>query len=292
MVDTTRRLSNNNVPTIGPEDNRQTSESGGGNTFNVGATTILGYDNEGDKREGGKDNDDGWRGSSGKGSSRGPLDDTSSDNEDWSGAEKFLGNACKKRDKIIAPAAKDDAHNNWNNEDSDDTVPIAASQAQGVARRTRVESAEDDNEDSHDDDDGDNNDNEANRQSLIAAGRGKATGLSEYSDENSGYGAEESAKGTIKNDTHSRKEQLEALTRNHGERARANFGSAAAVESQKGSTRGTLFRCTGLMFVPVHDGVKSVPWFKGNHECGWKAPKLLQGEPDGRPTLELVQILA
>jgi hypothetical protein len=53
--------------------------------------------------------------------------------------------------------------------------------------------------------------------------------------------------------------------------------------------RGTLFRCTGLMFVPVHGGVKSVRWFKGNHECGWKAPKLLQGEPDGRPTLELVQ---
>jgi hypothetical protein len=55
------------------------------------------------------------------------------------------------------------------------------------------------------------------------------------------------------------------------------------------STRGTLFRCTGLMFIPVHNGVKSVPWFKGNHECGWTAPKLLQGEPDSRPTLELVQ---
>jgi hypothetical protein len=79
-----------------------------------------------------EDNDNGGKGLSGKegkkrlgkarkvisekgAKSRGPLDNTSSDNDDWSGAAKFLGNACKKRDKIVAPAAKDDAHDNWNN---------------------------------------------------------------------------------------------------------------------------------------------------------------------------------
>jgi hypothetical protein len=35
--------------------------------------------------------------------------------------------------------------------------------------------------------------------------------------------------------------------------------------------------------------VKSVPWFKGEQECGWEVPQLLLREPDGRPTLELVQ---
>ncbi len=169
--------------------------------------------------------------------SRGPLDNTSSNNDDWSGAAKFLGNACKKRDKIVAPAAKDDAHDNRNNKDSDTTKPIAASQAQGVVQRTRVESAKDDNNDSHNDYGGNNNDNEVSRRSLIAAGQGEATGLSDYSGENSGYGAEKSAKGTIKNNTCSRKEGLEALLRNHGERVRAQFGSAAAVEPQKGRKR-------------------------------------------------------
>ncbi len=43
------------------------------------------------------------------------------------------------------------------------------------------------------------------------------------------------------------------------------------------------------MCVPVHDGVKGVPWFKGGHECGWVVPELLIGEPSDRPTLELVQ---
>ncbi len=170
-----------------------------------------------------EDNDNGGKGSSGKegkkrlgkarkvifekeAKSRGPLEDTSSNNDNWSGVAKFLGNPFKKRDKIVAPAAKDDAHDNWNNENSDTTEPIAASQAQVVAQRTRVESAEDNNDDSHDDYNGDNNNNEVNRQSLITAGRCEATGLSDYSGENSGYGAEKSAKGTIKNDTHSRKE--------------------------------------------------------------------------------------
>jgi hypothetical protein len=170
-----------------------------------------------------KDNDNGGKGSSGKegkkrlgkarkvisekgAKSRGPLDDTSSNNNNWSRAAKFLGNACKKRDKIVAPAAKDDAHDNWNNEDSDTTKPIAASQAQGVAQRTRVEFAKDDNNDSHDDYNGNNNDNKVNRRFLITVVQGKATGLSDYSGENSGYGAEKSAKGTIKNDTCSRKE--------------------------------------------------------------------------------------
>ncbi len=170
-----------------------------------------------------EDNDDGGKGLSGKEGKkrlekarkvisekeaklRGPLDDTSSNNDDWSGAAKFLGNARKKRDKIVAPAAKDDAHDNWNNKDSDTTKPIAASQAQGAAQRTRVESAEDNNDDSHDYYDGNNNNNEVNRRSLIAAGQGEATGLSDYSGENSGYGAEKSAKGTIKNNTPSRKE--------------------------------------------------------------------------------------
>jgi hypothetical protein len=194
-----------------------------------------------------EDNDNGGKGLSGKegkkrlgkarkvisekeAKPRGPLDDTSSNNDDWSGAAKFLGNARKKRDKIVAPAAKDDTHDNWNNKDSDTTKPIAASQAKGVAQRTRVESIKDNNDDSHDDYNGNNNDNKVNLQSLIAAGQGKATGISDYSGENSGYGNEKSAKGTIKNDTCSRKEQLEALLRNHGERVRANFGSAAAVE--------------------------------------------------------------
>jgi hypothetical protein len=139
-----------------------------------------------------KDNDNSGKGLSGKegkkrlgkarkvisekeAKSRGPLDNTSSDKDDWSGAAKFLGNARKKRDKIVAPAAKDDAHENWNNKDSDTTKPITASQAQGVAQRTRVESAEDNNDDSHDDYNGDNNNNEVNRRSLIATGRGKAT---------------------------------------------------------------------------------------------------------------------
>jgi hypothetical protein len=47
--------------------------------------------------------------------------------------------------------------------------------------------------------------------------------------------------------------------------------------------------CTGVMCIPVHDGVKSVSWFKGEHECGWEVPQLLLGEPNSRPTLELVQ---
>jgi hypothetical protein len=123
-----------------------------------------------------EDNDNGGKGSSGKAGkkrlgkarkvisekeakSRGPLDDTSSNNDDWSEVAKFLGKARKKRDKIIAPAAKDDAHDNWNNKDSDTTKPIAVSQAQGVAQRTRVESAKNNNNDSHDDYNGDNNDN-------------------------------------------------------------------------------------------------------------------------------------
>ena len=101
---------------------------------------------------------------------RGPLDDTSSNNDYWSGASKFLDNACKKRDKIVAPAAKDDADDNWNNKDSDTTKPIAASQAKGVAQRTRVESIKDNNDDSHDDYNGNNNDNKVNRRSLIVAG--------------------------------------------------------------------------------------------------------------------------
>jgi hypothetical protein len=147
-----------------------------------------------------KDNDNGGKGLSGKegekrlgkarkvisekeAKSRGPLDDTSSNNDNWSGAAKFLGNVRKKRDKIIALAAKDDAHDNWNNKDSDTTEPIAASQAQGVVQRTRVKSAEDNNNDSHEDYDGNNNNNKVNRRSLIMAGQGKAIGLSDYSGE-------------------------------------------------------------------------------------------------------------
>jgi len=53
--------------------------------------------------------------------------------------------------------------------------------------------------------------------------------------------------------------------------------------------KGVATRCTGLMIIPTYEGVESNPVFEGNHECGWKAPQLLQGEPDDRPTLELVQ---
>jgi hypothetical protein len=63
-----------------------------------------------------------------------------------------------------------------------------------------------------------------------------------------------------------------------------NFKRAKAL-----SKRGIVVHCTGVMCVPVHNGVKSVPWFKGEHECGWEVPQLLLGEPDGCPMLELVQ---
>jgi len=43
------------------------------------------------------------------------------------------------------------------------------------------------------------------------------------------------------------------------------------------------------MNVPVYEGVKSIPYFTGEHLCGWNAPLLLRGEPSNRPTLELVQ---
>jgi hypothetical protein len=43
------------------------------------------------------------------------------------------------------------------------------------------------------------------------------------------------------------------------------------------------------MYVPVHNGVKGVPWFQGAHECGWAVPHMLVGEPSDRNTLEIVQ---
>jgi hypothetical protein len=47
--------------------------------------------------------------------------------------------------------------------------------------------------------------------------------------------------------------------------------------------------CKGAMYVPVHNGVKGVPWFKGVHECGWAIPQMLIREPSDRNTLEIVQ---
>jgi hypothetical protein len=67
----------------------------------------------------------------------------------------------------------------------------------------------------------------------------------------------------------------------------ATGGEVTATQDQEALT---LVCCTGVMYIPHQDGVGGCPWFTGTHECRWKVPRLLLGEHDDRPTINLVQL--
>jgi hypothetical protein len=66
----------------------------------------------------------------------------------------------------------------------------------------------------------------------------------------------------------------------------ATGGEATATQDQEALT---LVCCTGVRYVPHQDGVGGCPWFMGIHKCGWKVPRLLLGEHDDHPTINMVQ---
>jgi hypothetical protein len=168
-------------------------------------------------------------------------------------------------------------------------------------------------EDSNDDGNGNNEDNERDQQSHIRKRKERLEALSEI------RRVEKKKKNNIattegkRNDKIKKKDSaapdpflqhqggnFRRLENNNKNRRTYRCNHYCALNSRKqewtnykqakaAAKKGAVHRCTGLMFVPTYEGVKSIPWFQGNHECGWKAPQLLQGKPDGRPTLELVQ---